>query len=404
MWVKASSWAKRVGARMDTLARGTRRAAGGEAAPRNGPRHLCRGDARPLSRGIAGWARVRRRFPQAERAEGGRWVGTRRPHATGLGDDASRGSLAQTAKASAEVGNGVDAATATDAERAAGEEVAGNLRTGAALGASQETKTLNWDLEEVPIKEGLGFGFSAGGLLFPYFVGNAAALKRLGLVKQDTVVTGASAGSLIGSFLVCDVDLQQLMDASLEMYEELREKGTVGNVRGVLETQLRRVLPADAHLRANGRLHVAIVRVNKQRPFVQPVFVNTFYSKEDLIQALLTSSHVPLYMNRKVTQMFRGRRCVDGGISNFIPTPPCTEPVKVCCFPQVPFASDIAPGNFGPCPFSLREMLRYAILPPSEEKIGELFEMGVNDVLAWAKARRENEDGGGGGNGNGNVK
>ena len=29
-------------------------------------------------------------------------------------------------------------------------------------------------------------------------------------------------------------------------------------------------------------------------------------------------------------------------------------------------------------------MLQFAILPPSEDKIIELFEMGVTDVLDWA--------------------
>lgn len=250
----------------------------------------------------------------------------------------------------------------------------------------EENETLlNWNLEDIEQRDGLGFGFSAGGLLFPYFVGNAVALKRLGLISEDTIFAGASAGSLISSCLVCDIEPEVLMDTNLIMYRELREKGTIGNVRGVVETYCHKLLPDDAHLRANNRLHVAIARVSRQRPFMQPVYINEFFSKEDLIQALLTSSHVPLYMNSKVTSTYRGRTCVDGGLMHFIPTPPCTNTVKICCFPALPFKADIAPGAFGECNYSLRQMLQFAILPPNENKIVELFEMGVNDVLEWAK-------------------
>ena len=169
------------------------------------------------------------------------------------------------------------------------------------------------------------------------------------------------------------------------MYRELREGGTVGNVRKVVETYARDVFPDDVHLRAKGRLHVSIVRVSKKAPFLQSVYVNEFEDKEDLIQALLTSSHVPLYMNTEVTSTYRDQVCVDGGLgANFIPRPPCTEPVTVCCFPGMPFESDIAPGKYSECALSTFQMLQCAVLPPDEGRVMELFELGVQDVLDWA--------------------
>lgn len=275
-------------------------------------------------------------------------------------------------------------------------EVAGDIQGEGEGGVLKEGEhpLLNWNLEEMKKKEGLGFGFSAGGLLFPYFVGNAVALKRLGLITEDTVFAGSSAGSLISAFLVCGLDPEMLMGANIEMYRELRSKGTVGQVRDVVETYAHAVLPPDAHLKAKGRLNVSVVRVNKwHSPFLQPVYVNEFHSKDDLVQALLTSSHVPLYMDTKMTSTYRGRTCVDGGLgTNFIPVPPCTEPVTVCCFPNMPFESDIAPGKYSACDHSLRKMLQFALLPPSEDKIVELFELGVNDVLDWATQITRPED------------
>jgi len=43
----------------------------------------------------------------------------------------------------------------------------------------------------------LGFGFSAGGLLFPFYCGVVDELVRCGVVRETTPLAGASAGSLI---------------------------------------------------------------------------------------------------------------------------------------------------------------------------------------------------------------
>ena len=74
------------------------------------------------------------------------------------------------------------------------------------------------------------------------------------------------------------------------------------------------VLPEDVHVLASGRLNVSVVQCSTRKPFLRSVYVNEFESKDDLVQALLTSSHVPLYMNTRVTSTFRGQTCVDGGL------------------------------------------------------------------------------------------
>eukprot|EP00215_Chloropicon_roscoffensis_P007030 CAMPEP_0197504318 /NCGR_PEP_ID=MMETSP1312-20131121/3410_1 /TAXON_ID=464262 /ORGANISM="Genus nov. species nov., Strain RCC2335" /LENGTH=374 /DNA_ID=CAMNT_0043051155 /DNA_START=227 /DNA_END=1353 /DNA_ORIENTATION=+ len=294
-------------------------------------------------------------------------------------------------------------------------------------GLSEGSPLLNWNLEEIKTSPGLGFGFSAGGLLFPYFVGNAVALKRLGLVNSETVFAGSSAGSLISACLVCDLEADELMDNLLRMYRQLREEGTIGNVRSVVETYAHMVFPEDVHVLASGRLNVSVVQCSTRKPFLRSVYVNEFESKDDLVQALLTSSHVPLYMNTRVTSTFRGQTCVEEawGEEAFRPStvPPALlalglktdstalpaqlrpflsppeiriakgelhpetaleEPVTICCFPDLPFECDIAPGKYSECPISMSRMLQYAALPPQEEKIIELFEMGCTDVLDWA--------------------
>ena len=62
--------------------------------------------------------------------------------------------------------------TPTGAEAASGEE---QVMTSSKV---ESPPLLNWNLEELKLKEGMGFGFSAGGLLFPYFVGNVSRYCR----------------------------------------------------------------------------------------------------------------------------------------------------------------------------------------------------------------------------------
>lgn len=66
--------------------------------------------------------------------------------------------------------------------------------------------------------------------------------------------------------------------------------------------------------------------------------MSQFESKQDLIDALLTSCHIPLYANGTLTRNFRGAAAMDGGIFNFLPVPPGADyATRVCCFPSKNF-------------------------------------------------------------------
>uniref|UniRef100_A0A4W5PHT2 PNPLA domain-containing protein n=1 Tax=Hucho hucho TaxID=62062 RepID=A0A4W5PHT2_9TELE len=54
---------------------------------------------------------------------------------------------------------------------------------------------------------------------------------------------------------------------------------------------MERDLPADAHLRASGRLCVSLTRVSDGKN----VLVSEFDSDEELLQALLCSCFIPFY-------------------------------------------------------------------------------------------------------------
>ncbi len=68
----------------------------------------------------------------------------------------------------------------------------------------------------------LGYGFSAGGLLFPYLLGVVSELGELGAIDERTNLAGASAGSLVVAVHRAGLSDSQVLDACLDLAEDCR--------------------------------------------------------------------------------------------------------------------------------------------------------------------------------------
>jgi hypothetical protein len=95
-------------------------------------------------------------------------------------------------------------------------------------------------------------------MIFPYHCGAWEVLSELGLMTCDTPVAGASAGALVAAMVACDLTPAQGKRILMTVLSDCRENGVVGRVGSVLETALRRGLPADAHERCSGSLFVSL--------------------------------------------------------------------------------------------------------------------------------------------------
>jgi hypothetical protein len=234
----------------------------------------------------------------------------------------------------------------------------------------------------------LSFGFSAGGCLFGYYLGVSGALMDAGIINASTTkLGGASAGSLIAACVGSGMSMEQVTEQTLRLMEDCRRNGTRGRLGPVLEQFLDRNLPEDAHERCNGRIYIA---VTKALPYVRPVLINSFETRSDLIRAMMTSSHVPWWLDGRPWTEFRGELHLDGGLTNFIPTVPDTVGVRVCCFPSKQLSPvyriGISPDSFGDWPFSLRQMVAWAFEPADEATTQYLIEKGKHDAEHWLKS------------------
>lgn len=128
---------------------------------------------------------------------------------------------------------------------------------------------------------------------------------------SDTTMIGASSGALCVVLTACGVATTKVLTATELIYKKYqpmsRMLGVCGIWSGMVKEWLELLLPDDAHTRCSGRTHIIVSRF--RRP---PLIVSTFESKQDLIECLMATTHLPFYMNYMPFRTFRGEWCYDG--------------------------------------------------------------------------------------------
>ncbi|XP_060039091.1 patatin-like phospholipase domain-containing protein 4 [Erinaceus europaeus] len=242
----------------------------------------------------------------------------------------------------------------------------------------------------------INLSFSACGFLGVYHLGVAAALHTHGqkLLGDVQAFAGASAGSLVASVLLtAPQKIQDCYEFTCHLAEEARGQALGAATPGFdfmarLRSGVDSVLPPDAHLLAQHRLHVSITHTGTLRNRR----VSCFSSRDDLIQVLLASSFVPVYAGLKPVE-YQGQRWVDGGLTDSLPVLPDGRTVTVS-----PFCGrlDIAPRDGDPRPVHLRiarqevalslanlVRLNHALFPPGPGAMAALRQQGFRDAVCF---------------------
>lgn len=80
-------------------------------------------------------------------------------------------------------------------------------------------------------------------------------------------------------------------------------------------------MPEDIHLRASGRIGIAITVNNSQSGgnSMEGRLLDKYTSKEDFVEAIVASCYIPFYVGPGMGVMYRGELCSDGLPTNFFP-------------------------------------------------------------------------------------
>jgi len=293
----------------------------------------------------------------------------------------------------------------------------GGLRSGAYFGF----RGVSGGREEKRISR---VALSGSGWLLPFHIGACQAMKELELVDEKTEYCGASGGSLIATGAVLDIPTDKMMEYVLDLAKWYRSEGGFGKLENELRKRFKDILPPNATDSLNGRLHVSVLPLTPQNRLNQRI-ISSFESDSDLLDALITSSFIPLYLGPSFATKFRDEWCVDGGLGNIVPR--FEGAITVC---PIPFTGpkvhpahpmrlvaknvNISPdnvrsfGNLGKetgsdadevetsfnsekmtaggmeIP-SLSKMLMHCFVPEDEQSLRNYFELGVESVKIWAK-------------------
>ncbi|EHB06253.1 Patatin-like phospholipase domain-containing protein 4 [Heterocephalus glaber] len=242
----------------------------------------------------------------------------------------------------------------------------------------------------------INLSFAACGFLGIYHLGAAAAFCRHGknLLKDVKAFAGASAGSLVASVLLTAPEkIQECNQFTYKLAAETRRQ-TLGAVTpgydfmARLRSGMELILPSNAHVLAQNRLHVSITNTKTRENYL----VSNFSSREDLIKVLLASSFVPIYAGVRPVE-YQGQKWVDGGLTNSLPILPVGRTVTIS-----PFCGrlDISPQDRGQLDLymnianqdimlSLANLVRLnqALFPPSKRKMESLYRCGFNDTVKF---------------------
>ncbi|XP_055621224.1 1-acylglycerol-3-phosphate O-acyltransferase Pnpla3-like [Toxorhynchites rutilus septentrionalis] len=236
----------------------------------------------------------------------------------------------------------------------------------------------------------MNLSFAGCGFLGIYHVGVAVCFKKYAPHLLLHRISGASAGALAACCLLCDMPLGEMTSDFFRVVKEARSH-SLGpfsprfNIQTCLLDGLQKFLPADAHERVNGKLHISLTRVYDGKN----VIVSQFNTREDLLQALLCACFIPFFSGI-LPPRFHGVRYMDGAFSDNLPTlDENTVTVSPFCG-----ESDICPRDNSSQMFHVNwantsielskeniNRFRRILFPPSPEILSSFCQQGFDDAL-----------------------
>uniref|UniRef100_A0A8C3L0Z6 triacylglycerol lipase n=1 Tax=Chrysolophus pictus TaxID=9089 RepID=A0A8C3L0Z6_CHRPC len=248
-----------------------------------------------------------------------------------------------------------------------------------------------------PLDSAWNISFAGCGFLGVYHIGVASCLQEHApfLVANARKVYGASAGALTATALVSGACLGEAGASIIRVSKEARKRflGPLHpsfNLVKIIRLCLSKTVPENGHEVAAGRLGISLTRVSDG----ENVILSDFHSKEELIQACVCSTFIPVYCGL-IPPTLRGVRYVDGGISDNLPRYELKNTITVSPFSG---ESDICPRDSSTnmhelrvtntsIQFNLRNLYRLskALFPPEPQVLRDMCKQGYRDALHFLK-------------------
>eukprot|EP01038_Epipyxis_sp_PR26KG_P003970 gene3970-5690_t len=179
----------------------------------------------------------------------------------------------------------------------------------------------------------IGFGYKCirypgGGIYFWWMAGASHYLQE----KYDLTgmpVVGVSAGAIAASLLASKSSFSDAASLALRIAHENKvwdsKFGMAGILKSMIDEFLEEALPDDISSETLNSIHIA---ATPQNVYVNgpTKFISNFADKRDLKDAVLASSHIPLFMDGKFYSVYKDEKYVDGEFWSFVSNGAYTTP------------------------------------------------------------------------------
>ena len=161
-----------------------------------------------------------------------------------------------------------------------------------------------------------------GGVYFWWQIGALKRLLELYELPKEIHLAGASAGALSVCLAQCSVDPMKAYRLAYQLAEDsdvfTNPLGLCGKWGRLVHAWLDEMLPEDAAARCSGRCRIIVTRCFDSPRVLRADAVESFQSKEDLINSLMASTHLPFFMDGRPFSKRLGGTTTDGALLGFI--------------------------------------------------------------------------------------
>ena len=155
-------------------------------------------------------------------------------------------------------------------------------------------------------KKTIHFKGNAAG--FFYYIGYGIFMRQH-YDLEDICFSGCSSGSISASLLALDINFINAVIIPFNLQaKKMNKLALMGNWKGKIRQYLDQILPKDIDYTQLRKLKIGILFLYKFQLF------KSFESREDLLECILSSTHIPFFLDYKLFYTYRGKYTVDGDL------------------------------------------------------------------------------------------
>eukprot|EP01039_Chlorochromonas_danica_P001659 gene1659-1812_t len=160
--------------------------------------------------------------------------------------------------------------------------------------------------------------FGGAGIYFWWQAGAASYIAEK-YHTRSTALVGASAGSIAAALMVSNASFYDAAKLAIRQVEERdlwsRKEGLATVWGPIVREFLVEIVPNNLEKEDLSRVHICVT----PRALVKGTRIESnFADKAELVDAVMASVHIPIFMDGKIWSTFKGKKYIDGSFWSFV--------------------------------------------------------------------------------------